>query len=169
MKLEDLTKEQQEQIALSVAEFTPQQIRDIQKELKQFDEGKTKVFGNLFSILICFVVAYFIKYDPNVEYTWLYGWVLHSWLTIPKLIFSLFTDTISAKPALYTTGYIVWWWITLVANAYAYLSTLIRLFVYLKNRKTESKGQLLLAVIQKFYPEKMAEAAQIEEKTEGGE
>lgn len=60
-----------------------------------------------------FIVAWFYNFQPDYEYSW-YWMFLHGWIIIPSWIYSWFIDTKLCKPELYTTGYNVFWWFSVI-------------------------------------------------------
>lgn len=59
-----------------------------------------------------FLARWLCDIDPYTEYTW-YSGIWHGLFFLPNLVRSWFGDALY-KAEIYTTGYNIWWWITVV-------------------------------------------------------
>jgi len=153
-----LTEEQKAQVIQEIDKLTPQQLYQMQKVAKSFRETQVKLILFFIMVVILFIVAWYVTFDPTYEYNWVYGWIVHSWIIIPKWIYSLFIDGVAIKPELYTTGYNVWWWISLVSWCVMYLSNIINFILYRKNKKDLKQAEDAVEIVKLLAPEKLEEA-----------
>lgn len=61
-------------------------------------------------IAICIGAAFFLRINPEVDYSWLMG-VVHGLLIVPNCIISIFDPSWLLKAPLHTSGYNTAWWI----------------------------------------------------------
>ena len=86
------------------------------------------IFYLLFFIAT-FIVAWFYNFQPDYEYSW-YWMFFHGGLIIPNWIYSWFTESKMCKPELYTTGYNVFWWISVIGMG---ISIIVNIFSFIFN------------------------------------
>ena len=75
-----------------------------------------------------FIVAWFYNFQPDYEYSW-YWMFFHGWLIIPSWIYSWFIDTKLCRPELYTTGYNVLWWLTVIGVSISIITTIFNFII----------------------------------------
>ena len=79
-----------------------------------------------------FIVAWFYNFQPDYEYSW-YWMFFHGWLIIPNWIYSWFIDTKLCRPELYTTGYNVLWWLTVIGVSISIITTIFNFIIFSNN------------------------------------
>ena len=78
---------------------------------------KSSCLISIIFVVAYYVVAYFFCHiDPEKIYTWYFG-IWHGIFWFPNLIMSLFSDSIYAKAPVCTTGYTVFYFLSIIASS----------------------------------------------------
>lgn len=80
------------------------------------------------------IVACFYNIKPDYEYGWAWGLFWHGPLAIPNWIISFFDSGKYCMAPLHTSGYAFWWWVMLLLNAYAQITTVLFGIKYIFHR-----------------------------------
>jgi hypothetical protein len=77
-------------------------------------------FGIGIFLMVCILANKVCYIDASSHYTW-YSGIWHGIFVVPNFVLSLFIDGIYCKAQVYTTGYNIWWWISMILCLGAFL------------------------------------------------